>query len=142
MNQYFRSFGSLIGAALVLSTPIVVAQDKAKESPAPAAQAMTGADLFREFCASCHGADGRGVGPATDALRTRPNDLTMIVKQNNGKYDAKAIKRVIQGDKSVTAHGSREMPVWGTAFRSQTVNQAEVDRRLNLLVDYIRGIQR
>jgi mono/diheme cytochrome c family protein len=120
---------------------MVVAQDKAKEAPVAATNATSGADLYRDYCASCHGLDGRGRGPATEALRTPPNDLTMIAKQNNGKYDTRYIRHVIQGDKSVTAHGSREMPSWGTKFRSMTT-QADTDRRLTLLVEYIHTIQR
>jgi mono/diheme cytochrome c family protein len=142
MDKYFRSLISLLGAALILATPLVVAQDKTKEAPATTTNASSGADLYLDHCASCHGADGHGVGPATDALKTRPNDLTMIAKQNNGKYDTRYLKHVIQGDKNVTAHGSREMPSWGTKFRSMNASPSEVDKRLNLLVEYIHTIQR
>jgi mono/diheme cytochrome c family protein len=135
-----KCFGSLIpaiGAVLLLTAPLVTAQTKAKENPG-----FSGSDLFREHCASCHGLDGHGHGPATEALKTPPTDLTMMVKQNNGKFDPKYVRRVIQGDKSVAAHGSREMPSWGTAFKSAAVNQAGVDARINALVDYLQTIQR
>ena len=129
----------LLGIGLFIATPMILAQTKAKDIPPDNA---TGADLYRQYCASCHGADGHGHGPATEALKTPPTDLTMIAKQNNGKFDAKAIKRVIQGEKHVAAHGSSEMPSWGTSFRSATGNQAAADARINLLVTYIQSIQR
>ena len=50
--------------------------------------------------------------------------------------------RVITGEKNVTAHGSSEMPSWGTSFRSATGNQAAAEARINLLVTYIQSIQR
>lgn len=34
-----------------------------------------GAKLFMAYCWTCHGADGRGKGPASDALQVSPPDL-------------------------------------------------------------------
>jgi len=44
--------------------------------PATAA-ATNGRELWLEHCAGCHGADGRGDGPAAAWLRPRPTDLTL-----------------------------------------------------------------
>jgi mono/diheme cytochrome c family protein len=38
-----------------------------------------GASLYRANCASCHGADGAGDGPAVGSLVRRPDDLAGIV---------------------------------------------------------------
>lgn len=38
---------------------------------------VRGRDLYGPNCASCHGAGGRGNGPAAAALRIKPADLTM-----------------------------------------------------------------
>jgi mono/diheme cytochrome c family protein len=143
MNQYFRSLIIATGATLLLATPMVIAQTKViKEVPAHTTSAVTGDELYREFCAVCHGVDARGHGPAADALKTNPTDLTTIAKRNNGKYDALYVKGVIQGEKGVPAHGSKEMPSWGTTFRSISANDLVVDTRITNLVDYIRHMQR
>ena len=41
-----------------------------------AASITRGADLFATHCASCHGRQGRGDGPAGRFFRTKPSDLT------------------------------------------------------------------
>jgi cytochrome c oxidase cbb3-type subunit 2/cytochrome c oxidase cbb3-type subunit I/II len=42
----------------------------------PEAVSERGRDLWTQHCASCHGADGRGAGPAARWLRPAPTDLT------------------------------------------------------------------
>jgi mono/diheme cytochrome c family protein len=37
--------------------------------------------MFKEYCASCHGADAKGHGPAVRALKVAPPDLTMLSKE-------------------------------------------------------------
>ncbi|MDA9412296.1 MULTISPECIES: c-type cytochrome [unclassified Bradyrhizobium] len=86
---------------------------------AAAAQAEdvdVGKSEFQSSCASCHGADARGKGPVSNQLRTPPADLTMLAKNNNGVFPADAIYETIEGMKTVPAHGSREMPIWGERF--------------------------
>jgi len=102
---------------------------------------LEGADLFRSYCASCHGADARGGGPAAAALSVKVPDLTMISKRNGGAFPAARIERVISGDQIMAAHGSREMPVWGPIF-----HQIERDRdygnvRMHNVTKYIESIQ-
>jgi hypothetical protein len=49
---------------------------------APAAgapvDAAPGAEPYAAYCASCHGADGRGTGPRAAALAEPPADLTRL----------------------------------------------------------------
>jgi hypothetical protein len=44
-----------------------------------------GADLFRAYCASCHGRDAKGHGPAAPALKATVPDLTVLAKNNGGR---------------------------------------------------------
>jgi len=71
---------------------------------------------FQSSCASCHGVDARGKGPVSDLLKTPPPDLTTLAKKNNGEFPTKAVYEIIDGSKTVPAHGNREMPIWGERF--------------------------
>lgn len=103
---------------------------------------VKGSDLFAAHCAPCHGSDGKGRGPVAPALKTKPADLTILSKNNRGKFPAERVRKVIAGDEpSLLIHGSREMPVWGPIF-----HQIEEDRdfgnvRLQNLIQYLELIQ-
>jgi mono/diheme cytochrome c family protein len=143
MNKILRPL--IIGIALVLlaATQMVMAQTKAiKEVNAKPTMAYTGAQLFHEFCAVCHGGDARGAGPAADALKVKPTDLTLLTKQNKGKFPAGQVQDVIVGTEFVAAHGTKEMPMWGDIFRSISPNQAFTDLRITNLVLYVQSLQR
>jgi mono/diheme cytochrome c family protein len=103
---------------------------------------VKGPDLFKAHCAACHGADGKGDGPAASALKAKPANLTILAKKNDGKFPTERVEKFISGDDpSLSSHGSREMPVWGPIF-----HQIEDDRdlgnvRLQNLVKYLESIQ-
>ena len=46
-----------------------------KRVPAPYTRASSGKDMYLAYCASCHGKDGKGNGPAASALKSVPNRL-------------------------------------------------------------------
>ena len=75
-----------------------------------------GKSEFQSSCASCHGADGKGKGPVSEQLKVLPSDLTMLAKRNNGVFPVNAAYETINGSKTIAAHGSREMPIWGERF--------------------------
>lgn len=75
-----------------------------------------GKSEFQSSCASCHGADARGKGPVSDQLKIPPPDLTMLARNNNGVFPTNAVYETIDGMKTIPAHGTREMPIWGERF--------------------------
>src|SRR5579862_8237910 len=78
---------------------------------------VKGPDLYRAHCAACHGSDGKGGGPTASSLRVKPADLTLLSKNNTGKFPTDRIQKIISGDApTLLSHGSREMPVWGPIF--------------------------
>ncbi|MEZ5285361.1 MAG: cytochrome c [Vicinamibacterales bacterium] len=104
-------------------------------------QARTaGRDLFVEHCASCHGTSGRGDGPAADALRRRPSDLTTFSRANGGVFPSEHLRQVIDG-RGVGAHGSVEMPVWGAVFRSTAGGEQAARTRIDAILAYLQSIQ-
>jgi mono/diheme cytochrome c family protein len=77
---------------------------------------LSGAELFQEHCAVCHGTDASGKGPMAQALKTLPADLTAIAKRAGGTFPAAHIVEVITYGGNIAAHGSETMPVWGKVF--------------------------
>jgi mono/diheme cytochrome c family protein len=108
-----------------------------------AAPGTSGSQLFRTYCASCHGENGLGGGPLASRLRHPPPDLTRYTERNHGVFPSERVYRIIDG-REVRSHGDRDMPVWGDAFRSapdaRTEEQARA--RIEAIVDYLRAIQR
>lgn len=111
---------------------------QAQPSPAP----MTGAQLFAAYCASCHGENGRGDGPAAPALKAKLPDLTTMAKRKGGQFPEGDVFQVIKWGGGIVGHGSKEMPVWGIAFRTLSPkDEAEVNLRINNLIQYLESIQ-
>jgi len=107
--------------------------------------AEMGAGPFAQYCASCHGASGRGDGPVRPALSTAPADLTRIAARRDGEFPRGEIARIIDGRFSIDAHGTREMPVWGDRFGERVAEPGlseEVSRgMIAVLVEYLASIQ-
>jgi len=72
-----------------------------------------GRSEFLSNCATCHGADGKGVGPLSATLKTKPANLTTLAKNNNGVFSPSAVYKMIDGREAIRTHRSTEMPIWG-----------------------------
>ena len=106
-----------------------------------------GKELYAELCAVCHGADGKGNGPAAPALKTPAPDLTTLALHNGGVFPEAEIKKTVDGRTAVTAHGTSEMPVWGRALfdvrpdRKPGQREGFAQLRIYNLVSYLESIQ-
>ena len=92
---------------------------------------------YLSSCAPCHGADGKGKGPLSAKLKTKPADLTALAK-NNGVFPVSAVYEAIDGRNAIESHGAREMPIWGCRHTPSPVSptktsKRKVYRRLTLL---------
>jgi mono/diheme cytochrome c family protein len=76
----------------------------------------SGKEMFKTYCAVCHGLDGKGNGPAAPAMKTNPTDLTALAQKSGGKYPAPHVAAVIRGQAESASHGRQDMPVWGPLF--------------------------
>ena len=107
--------------------------------------AELGQPLFERHCAACHGRAGRGDGPVAGALRTPPPDLTRIAARRRGDFPTSEIVRTIDGRFERTAHGTREMPVWGYRFGTDVpepeVGESVARGNIVSLVEYLKSIQ-
>ena len=146
-SRNISSRASLVLALGVACAAIVSASPKSQTSQQTDKQyqqlirSLAGPDLFHAYCASCHGSDARGHGPAAVALKTPVPDLTRLARNNGGKFPDSRVRKTIMGDDVIASHGSREMPVWGPIFHQI---EEDVDRgnvRLENLVKYLESIQ-
>ena len=129
---------------LVVALVVVAAGQKpvVKQVPAPQTSPASGKEMYVRYCASCHGITGTGNGPAAAALKVAPPDLTTLSRRNQGKYPGAHVAHLIQGDGTMPAHGSKEMPVWGPVFSSMSKgDQALVQMRISNLTKYIEAMQ-
>jgi mono/diheme cytochrome c family protein len=103
---------------------------------------VDGKAMFVNYCAPCHGVDGKGNGPVAPALRQQPVDLTVLSRANGGKFPAMHIEAVLQGGSTIPSHGTREMPVWGPIFATMDPGPfQEKTIRINHLTAYLRSMQ-
>jgi len=127
--------------ALMLTVRQSQPQTKLKVTEAPERNVTKGADLYQQYCAVCHGKDGKGSGPATAALKTTPADLTQLSKTHNGKFPVGMLRSVLGGGESTPAHGSADMPIWGPVFRAMNPNETVAKLRVDNLIHYLESLQ-
>jgi mono/diheme cytochrome c family protein len=145
----FRKTVILMFAAVLALSCAAAAQDQTQDTqkvikhvPIQSTSPVSGKEMYTAYCAVCHGTDGKGGGPAASALKTPPADLTLLSKNNGGKYPAAKVTSAIHGEGGLAAHGSKEMPVWGALFSTISGgHQGEVQQRVANLTKYIESIQ-
>lgn len=127
-------------AVLIFCSP-VFAEVKVKKVPVQSTAPNSGSEMYGAYCASCHGKDAKGGGPAAAALKVAPSDLTQMAKKNGGKFPIYSVLKVLESGVDVSAHGNTEMPIWGTLFQSMNANDGTVKLRMYNLARYIEGLQ-
>ncbi len=75
----------------------------------------TGAKIYRENCATCHGIDAMGNGPMAPILLVQPSDLTTLTERHGGEFPVTRVVTRIDGRDPLVSHGS-DMPVFGEFF--------------------------
>jgi mono/diheme cytochrome c family protein len=95
---------------------------------------------YQSSCATCHGQNGKGDGPVSAELRTKPSDLTLISKRNGGVFPTEVLYQIIDGRRTIRAHGTYEMPVWGFVFQNSGPENVARNRIL-AIIDYLKSIQ-
>jgi mono/diheme cytochrome c family protein len=125
-------------AAFSLLQSAASAQTTATGSAPPG---LDGKDTFQQYCAVCHGLQGKGDGPAASALKSRPSDLATLAKRN-GTFPAAHVTNVLKGMDPVVAHGSTAMMTWGAVFLADVNgDRSKADARINAVVRFIESLQ-
>jgi mono/diheme cytochrome c family protein len=137
MVKIFLSLTLVLSAAAFAQAPKVI-----KQTNAHASDSWTGDQLYKEFCAVCHGVDGKGSGPAASALKVTPTDLTQFSRRNGNKSIDFKMRSIINNKDAVGAHGTSEMPIWGQIFNSISPSATFAQMRVDALVQYLQTIQK
>ncbi len=77
-----------------------------------------GKETYAKFCATCHGATGKGDGPGAAALNPKPRDLTD--KAYMAKLDDRYLSDIITKG-GAAAGKSPLMPPWGGALKAEEI---------------------
>jgi mono/diheme cytochrome c family protein len=116
-------------------------QVQAKKDPITSSNSPSGAELYKEHCAVCHGNDLKGVGPVPAPYRVPP-DLTKLARRHGGKFPDGYVMDVLRNGVIIPAHGPAEMPTWGTDFREMDgLGATQVKVRIANLTNYIKSRQ-
>jgi mono/diheme cytochrome c family protein len=117
-------------------------QRQIKYGPVKPTSPASGQEMYIAYCAVCHGKDGKGNGPAAEALKVPPQDLTILARKNNNSYPSDRVRSVIAGDVRLPTHGAKEMPVWGELFWGMSQgHSSEVQLRIGNLNKHIEAMQ-
>jgi mono/diheme cytochrome c family protein len=141
----------LVFGAAVSVLSIAEAQDnQIKKIQVKPTSPVSGAQMFKEYCAVCHGPSGKGDGPVATALKVPPPDLTTLAQRHDGKFPDDYVSNVLENGVQNPAHGSGEMPVWGPIFDTMNrwkalcpgVDETPVTLRITNLKKYLKSIQK
>jgi mono/diheme cytochrome c family protein len=131
-----------VGTLALLVSSSFAQNPKEEDQPTRLINSLQGAELYKAYCAVCHGSDAKGNGPMSKSLRSAPSDLTRIAARNGGSFPLVRVRNVISGEEALGAgHGTREMPVWGPIF-SQVGQDQDFGRvRIDNLARYLESLQ-
>jgi mono/diheme cytochrome c family protein len=141
----------VFGAVLVSMLRCAGAQEnQVKKTQGRPATPVSGAQMFKEYCAVCHGAGGNGDGPVATALKVSTPDLTTLARRHDGQFPGDYIANILKNGVQKPAHGSGEMPVWGPIFETMNrwnalcpgMEETPVTLQIANITSYLKSIQR
>ena len=108
----------------------------------PSNYVPTGKGMYKQYCASCHGAEARGDGPLASLLKVPPPNLTKLAQRHAGKFPYDYVATILEFGPGPSAHGSSDMPTWGPIFGYfDKQNQKAVQQRIKNLCNYLASLQ-
>jgi len=141
--MFIRRVFSLVVLFLCLAVFGESQQRQIKYAPVKPTSPASGQEMYTAYCAVCHGKEGKGNGPAVEALRVPPPDLTILARKNLNNYPYDRVRSAIVGDVRLPTDGAKEMPGWGELFWCMSQgHSSEVQLRINNLNKHIESMQR
>ena len=132
---------SVRGLSLIVLLSLMVTSSEAQQREVADAGKLS----YRQYCAVCHGLNGKGKGDMAKVLKVKPANLTQLSGKHEGIFPFWDVYRAIDGRKEIWGHGSRDMPIWGAVFKQEagTDRGAELQAYARMLeiVYYIESIQ-
>jgi mono/diheme cytochrome c family protein len=138
MFRHIKAFAFL---AVVAASSTFADPPRTVRTMGPESGPESGNGLFKSYCASCHGLHGKGDGPAAAAMRMQPTDLTQLTRRTKGEFPAVRLERMLGGSDVITAHGGKQMPVWGPSLSVAGAADKRTAQRVRNLIAYIQSIQ-
>jgi mono/diheme cytochrome c family protein len=143
MQRCLAGFFLSASLMLLLTSPAKPQETQIKKKPIQETSPASGAEMYKAYCAVCHGKDAKGDGPAAAELKVPPPDLTTLAKRHDGKFPEDYVASVLRYGVKAPAHGSSDMPVWGPLFQSLgSADPAQVHMRISNLTNYIKSLQK
>jgi hypothetical protein len=112
------------------------------------AAAQSGKQDYEAYCSDCHGTGGKGNGPSTLAIPMNPPppDLTLLAKENGGKFPFDQVVDTIDGRKNIPSHERIQMPFLGATLQQRgkeftPESDVEVKRRIESMARYVESLQ-
>ena len=128
--------------SLVSYTVLAQKMNSVRKSAVPNTIATSGKQTYLHYCASCHGVDARGEGPAAVVLKTALPDLTTLAKRHGGKFPYQYVSDVLRFGTRIISHGSSDMPIWGPIFGSlDNYDEFAARKRIKDLAEYLASLQ-
>jgi mono/diheme cytochrome c family protein len=94
---------------------------------AQAQDAALGETIYADRCAVCHGDSGAGDGMVGVLFAQPPKDLKLLSRENGGVFPFMDVVQAIDGRAEIDAHGRSEMPVWGTYFMQEAIDNPAIN---------------
>jgi len=79
-----------VAAGLCLAQQPAAGKPEVKKTPIKQTSAASGNEMFAQYCTPCHGAEGKGNGPAASAMKARATDLTQLANITTPSFSSAA----------------------------------------------------
>lgn len=138
----FRRFH--VTALVLLVTVNALSAEAHAAQPAESAAISSGRATYRQFCAPCHGSDGKGRGAVASILLVAPSDLTQIRRRRKGAFPQSDFEHILLAPTRAEAPPamSTQMMLWGPIFRSMESDPALAEARVADLLAFLESIQK
>lgn len=138
--------GTAATSAASAATSVAVPAGKPLPKPGTPESVAVGREQYMKLCATCHGPSGTGDGIAASTFKRHPTDLTTLAQRNGGKFPTATVIDIVKGDTPISAHGKREMPVWGEILGrpldTSMYQQDAADLKILSIAAYLQTIQK